>query len=277
MLYVTRPEDLTPPVLDLITSRRIVMNMLKPIALALALAACGTASATINTVYSDFDGGLTSFNNTVTGAGSTATHDVWSTQLSGTSVDRGAYTVYKNNNGSMSSSIYTLWASSPSRQTSGYMVSINPSGTGAGHGTGDGSLSKGSGLTLDFGAKGNSVNAIGFEVGDWSTCCQVSDLYISFDNNAPIRVGHSTVYGDGFLTNGGAGVFVAAFDDTATFAKVSFWGDGWGEVLNMGGTIHYASLKQGSLPPNGVPEPMSMALVGVGLLGLGLTRRRKSA
>ena len=41
---------------------------------------------------------------------------------------------------------------------------------------------------------------------------------------------------ESFVTNGGAGVFVAAFDDTGDFTTVQFWGDGIGEVLHFGGT-----------------------------------------
>ncbi|HJP98529.1 MAG TPA: PEP-CTERM sorting domain-containing protein [Rhodanobacteraceae bacterium] len=242
--------------------------------------AAGAANATIVTVFSNWTAGLANFNNTVTGAGGTAKHDTWSSlsfSNSNTQLVRTDYTVTRTGGSPLSNQgVYEAYGSSPAAYTSGDTIGIDPYGgnTDSGHGSNNGLGSKGSGLTFVF---NSGINAIGFEVGDWATCCQESDLYISFGNNAPIQVGKSTSYGDQFLTNGGAGVYVAAFDDSDTFDTVHFWGDGWGEYLVMGGTISYSTLDQGSLPPTGVPEPAPIALFGLGLLAMGLMVRRRKA
>jgi hypothetical protein len=231
------------------------------------------ANATIATVFDDIDGGVASFNAIVSGAGATPSADVISS-FSGTIYNGTGYTVTRPNNSFFTADPYTIWNSNPSRQLSGSAFDIGPAGTGPGHGAGDPNDTKNSGIQFNFAA---GVNSIGFEVGDWGTCCQVSNLYISFDGGAPILVGSSTAFGDVFLTNGGAGVFVAAFDDSGTFTQVNFWGDGFGEVLVAGGTIRSADIDEGSLPPTGVPEPLTLTLFGAGLLGAGALRRRMKA
>lgn len=234
------------------------------IAFAAAVAAAAQpAHATIAVVFNSFGAGVTAFNNTVTGAGATP-----STQVL-TDGDNGVYTDFTitrtTGGGVFVQGPYGLFSSNPFTQTSGGVVDISPFGSGPGLDARD------SGLTFTF---TNGINALGFEVGDWATCCQPSDLYIQFGNNTPILVGESNSFGDQFLTNGGAGVFVAAFDDTDTFTTVSFWGDGFGEYLVAGGTIRYATLDEGSLP--GVPAPAAIGLFGFALAGLLAARRRKA-
>lgn len=252
------------------------LTLIASIAL-LSLGAVGVANATITTVFDDWNGGLTNFNQTVTNAGGTAAHDTWSSLSftnGGKDLVRTDYTVTKTDGSGLSDQgVYTASGSSPSAQTTGRTIGIDPYGDGSdtGHGSNDGKGSKGSGLTFVF---ASGINALGFEVGDWATCCQQSDLYISFGNNAPIKVGSSVTGGDQFLTNGGAGVYVAAFDDSATFNTVHFWGDGWGEYLVMGGTISYSTLDEGSLD---VPEPAPLTIFGLGLALLGLLMRRRRA
>lgn len=253
------------------------LNFLASIGL-LTLGATGVANATINTVFDSWDDGLASFNATVTGAGGTSTQDQWNSLVfsnGNTELVRSGYTVKRTNGGAMfDNGIYQAFNSSPSSSTSGHTIDISPFGDGSdtGHGSNNGLGSKVSGLTFVF---DSAINSLGFEVGDWATCCQQSDLYISFGTNAPIKVGSSTVFGDQFLTNGGAGVYVAAFDDSGTFDTVNFWGDGWGEFLVMGGTISYAVLDEGSLPPTDVPEPAALGVFGAGLFLMGLMLRRR--
>lgn len=219
--------------------------------------ASASANATVVTVFDAPAAGLNSFNNVVAAAGATATHDQWATLGSGTSVARPGYTITRNDGNSISGSPYgTL---------SGQTIDISPAG-------GKGAAAIGSGVTLQF---SSAINAIGFEVGDWGTCCQPSALFISFDGGAPIQVGVSTTTGDVYF-DGKSEVFVGAFDDTNQFTKVQFWGDGLGELLVFGGTINYALLDQGTLPPE-VPEPASLGLLAIGAMGVAAARRRKKA
>jgi len=241
-----------------------IQNVL--LASALAFAAT-SASATIVTVFDDLDAGPVNFDNTVIAAGATVTTDTWANLPSGVlSVDRGEYVITRNNGGALSGQgIYTAYPNY-NRSTTGETYDISPFGSGPGIGA------IGSGITLTF---DSAVNAIGFEVGDWATCCQPSYLYISFDDGAPILVGKSDVFGDQFLTDGNALVFVSALDDSGDFTKVQFWGDGFGEYLVFGGTVRYALLDRGTLPP-GIPEPATwgMMIAGFGLVGFAARRRR---
>lgn len=239
------------------------MKSIKFAAVAAFAVAALPAQATINTVFNSFSAGASSFDTKVTNAGGTV--DTQSL-ISGQSV-YGDFTVSKTPGGA-----YALYNSPfPYTYTSGGVVGIDPQGTVKGP-NGD---SRPSGVTFDFGA--NKINSIGFEVGDWGTCCQVSSLYIAFDGGAAIQVGSYTGANNVFLTNGGAGVFVAAFDDSNDFSSVTFWGDGFGEYLVAGGTVRYALLDQGSLPA--VPEPATwaMMLTGFGVVGGALRRRSKLA
>ncbi len=238
-------------------------------AAAFALAAT-SANATIAVVFDGFDGGFASFAATVTAAGGTQTNRVL---VPGEVGNFGDFTITRTGSGANASvgSIYNLFGASPARAMTGGAITINPVGPFT-NPRGNPLLYRDSGVTLTF---ANPINALGFEVGDWATCCQPSDLYIQFGSNAPITVGQSRAFGDTFLTNGGSGVFVAAFDDTDTFTTVSFWGDGVGEFLVMGGTIRYALVPKGSLP-GGIPEPATWAMMiaGFGLVGAAARRRR---
>jgi hypothetical protein len=211
-----------------------------------------TANATIATVYDSNIAGATSFDNTVTSAGG-----VVSTQQ--LNLGQSAYTDFtlsKNPVGDYGSIV-------------GSLTDIAPSGSGPGEGA------RASGVTLNF---NSAINSFGFNVGDWGTCCDPSALYIAFDGGPGIQVGLYDGTNDTALTNGNYEIFVAAFDDSSSFSQVTFWGDGFGEVLYAGGTVRYALIDQGSLP-SGIPEPATWAMMicGFGMAGASLRRRRTFA
>jgi len=245
----------------------LVMKKAAAALTAVAALSVAPAHATIATFFDDIFAGAATFDSIVTGAGGTVVTDTLSGLTSGATIyDRGDYTIEKANGAAMFPTTYTLYNSSPSTQMTGQAIDISPSST-------DVDAAKSSGIVFTF---DTGINALGFEVGDWATCCQPSNLYISFGAGAPILVGESTSEGDQYLTNGGAGVFVGAADDTSTFTQVTFWGNGLGEYLVAGGTVRYAAVDIGGLPPSGVPVPAPIALLGLGLLGLAW-RGRKAA
>lgn len=226
------------------------------------------ANATIVTVFDGITAGVSSFSSTVASAGGTESVDVWASMSSGTSIDRGDYVITQNDSGTGFVTTYGTM--------SGRVIGIDPSGGGSNPRT-DPMDYFNSGITFTF---NSAVNAVGFEVGDWATCCTApsTDLFISFDGGTPIMVASASSTAEGlFPSQDNANllvteIFVAAFDDTGDFTQVSFWGNGIGEYLVAGGQVRYALLDQGSLP--GVPEPGSLALMGLGLLGFGYARKR---
>ena len=238
---------------NLVTASRHIRAAVAVVAAVGAFAVCGAANATIATVYDSVPTGIANFNTTVTGAGGTAL----SQQLDFNDAIYADFTI----------------SEAPSLgygNLSGANVDIAPFGSTRGINND----ARPSGVTFTF---NSAVNAFGLEVGDWGTCCDPSGLYIAFDNGPAIQVGLYDGTNNTALTDGAFEIFVAAFDDSSSFTSVTFWGDGYGEYLVAGGTVRYALIDRGSLPPSGaIPEPTTWALMisGFGLAGGFLRRRR---
>lgn len=145
-----------------------------------------------------------------------------------------------------------------------------------------------SGLTFTF---SSPVNAFGFEIGDWATCCttttrpagiqslygvpaQGSGLWIAFDGGAATLPANalSNLDNPGFAETRSYTNFIGAIDSSGFFSSVTFFGDGFGEVLVAGGTLRFASVPKDSVGT--VSEPATLALIGLSLVGLAVTRRK---
>lgn len=145
-----------------------------------------------------------------------------------------------------------------------------------------------SGLKFTF---SSPVNAFGFEIGDWATCCTSvprsaaiqstygvpalgSGLWIAFDGGAATLPANAQSEDDnpGFAQFGSYTNFIGAIDSSGFFSSVTFFGDGFGEILVAGGTLRFASVPEGSVGT--VSEPATLALIGLSLVGLAATRRK---
>lgn len=200
---------------------------------AAALVSAGVANAAQFVTFGSQTGGATAFDAAVVAAGdavATVAVPSFDFELPALTLP-GGITVTKNDGSFITGSgVYSFGA----QATTGGTIDISPNGEFP-FSNGDSA----SGVTFQF---DQPVNALGFEVGDWGTCCHPSALFISFDDGAPIQVGLSVTGGDVFLTGGEPIVFVGAFDDSGRFSKVQFWGDGSGEFLVIGGTLRTANL-----------------------------------
>jgi hypothetical protein len=236
-------------------------------------------------VYNTSLSNISTFDNIITGTGSTVvTAQVVYNQnsYSYTDKDGNPATVTVTRPDGTTPSMSTGY-SSGGQSLSGAIWGISPNTT-----SGEPIPGYNSGLTFSF---SSPVNAFGFEIGDWATCCMSgtrptsvqndygvpatgSGLWIAFDGGAATLPANALTANDnpGYAEAGSFTNFIGAIDSSGFFSSVTFFGDGFGEYLVAGGTLRFASVPQGS-----IPEPATLALLGAGLFGMGYRRKMRKA
>ncbi len=252
-----------------------------PAAAAAGLMALSAQAYALPNVFNDtIANGISQFDSTIALTGSTvATAQI----VSGTSVynytDLGGnpatVTITRPNGSAVAfGNTYT----SNGISTTGNVININPQNGG------ETIPGFNSGVTFTF---SSAVNALGFEVGDWATCCMTgtrpvgtpstgSGLWIAFDGGQAFLTANALSANDnpGYAAARSFTNFIGAIDDTSTFTSVTFFGDGFGEFLVAGGTLRFSAVPEGSVT-NPIPEPGTLVLAGLALVGLGLSRRKQ--